>query len=435
MRTLSTPILCLLLILTVGSSSSFAHHSFASTFDASRKVVIEGVVTEFSFRNPHILVYLDVTGDDGQVTRWVSEGAAANLYRRANWTDQTIKPGDVIQVTGSATHDGSPMTSIDFINMLDADTRMVVARLDQSAAQQLETPKAADMPLTLSSGQPNLTGYWTNHGVVGGRPNAGVVPFNETGAAVQQGFDLANDAQVFCDPPGLMRQALTPHPLRITQHEDRVVIQYEEYAGHREIFFDDRAHLGVPTHMGDSIARYDGDALIIETTQLLTNTINPEGNALSAEARVVETYRRTDTDRYGPMVSIEVVAIDPLYLTENLVVNATKMSAGQYSFIENDCHAPLRERTLVHPAVNLFMADSPGEGSDAFCQALAASVGADSKTWRAASGASLQSFGNGPWYNARGVLAQLGASELTDVSLQGQVIEGGSGGYYCVAPN
>ena len=44
----------------------------------------------------------------------------------------------------------------------------------------------------------------------------------------------ADAPQVFCDAPGMVRQvAMTPHPFRITQYDDRVVFDYSEYGGHR----------------------------------------------------------------------------------------------------------------------------------------------------------------------------------------------------------
>src|SRR5690554_156082 len=48
------------------------------------------------------------------------------------------------------------------------------------------------------------------------------------------------------------------------------------------------------------------------------------------------------------------------------------------------------------------------EGADAHCQALAEAVGAGGKTWRAYLSTSRENardrIGNGPWYNAKGVL-------------------------------
>ena len=80
----------LLLVVSIAS----AHHSFQATFTSDRTISVEGVVTDYRFKNPHILIYLDVTDDDGVVTNWMSEGGAATLMRRRGWDRNTISKGE-----------------------------------------------------------------------------------------------------------------------------------------------------------------------------------------------------------------------------------------------------------------------------------------------------------------------------------------------------
>ena len=434
-------------------TSTLAHHSFQATFKSDEKIEVEGVVTKFSFRNPHIIVYLDVTSADGTVTAWMSEGAAATLMRRAGWDRDTLKPGDLIRVHGDSTHDGSPMVSIDSVEVLDPDSHAVVQSLSREAAGTTAeyTAKAAAMPLTLDGGLPNLTGAWTNHGMNSGRPGPPNLKLSEVGSALQASFDQANDPQIFCDEPGLVRQLNTPHPVRITQLEDRVVIEYEEYAGRREIYFGAAPPAaGIKTNFGDSVARYEGSALVIETVNLLANPTSPGGDQLSDQTTATETYTRNDSEQYGPTLSIHVRISDPVNLLEDGSISRDKMSAGEYEFIENDCQQPMRERTAVSSATSFFLTShGPGdgadlgglEGADAHCEALAQSVGAGGKNWRAylsttgANGVNAKDrIGAGPWYNAKGVLIAKDVDDLhsdannlakvTVVDEHGQLVNG-----------
>ena len=68
------------------------------------------------------------------------------------------------------------------------------------------------------------------------------------------------------------------------------------------------------------------------------------------------------------------------------------------------------------------------EGADAHCQKLAAAAGAGSREWRAylsteaadkRGESARQRIGNGPWYNARGILI---AANLTDLHLYNKTI-------------
>ena len=112
---------------------------------------------------------------------------------------------------------------------------------------------------------------------------------------MQAQYDPVNDPASNCELPGLVRQAaFTPHPVRVTQNDDHVILEYEEYAGRRVIYLDDREpQLDEHTNLGHSIAYYEGESLVIETTQLLGNYSNPRGLPLSDQATTVETFRRS----------------------------------------------------------------------------------------------------------------------------------------------
>ena len=53
-------------------------------------------------------------------------------------------------------------------------------------------------------------------------------PFNAAGAELQAGFDSLNDpAFSECADHGLIRQATSGHPMRITQYDDRVIFEQD----------------------------------------------------------------------------------------------------------------------------------------------------------------------------------------------------------------
>jgi hypothetical protein len=413
----------LIISLTLASLTAQAHHSFASTFTDERETTIEGIVTEFSFRNPHILVYVDVTNDDGSVTGWITEGGSATGFRRQGWSTDTIQLGQMVRITGDATHDGSPMTSLGSIELIDSETRVTISTIGggERGGNAYQPEIDENFPLTLADGKPNLSSVWSNQGIRTTRPGqfAEDPPLNEAGLALQANFDISTDSQVFCDPVGLVRQTITPHPVKIEQFEDHVVLSYEEFGGYRKIYFENRNAIVINTHYGDSIARYDGDKLIIETTNLLTNQATNRGFWLTDQLSVVETYSRADTEE-GAILMLNMMVSDPGHLSEDIVHNMLYRDQGAYEFIENDCRTPLRERTAVNPAMNFFLtSNGPGdganlgglEGADAHCAALAETVGQADKNWVAylsttgANGvnASDRIAGETSFYNAKGI--------------------------------
>lgn len=77
-----------------------AHHAQAPFFDQSREVEIEGIVTRFDFRNPHPVLYVDVTNDSGEVEEWQIQFANATGLRRRGWHKDIIGPGEQVRASG-----------------------------------------------------------------------------------------------------------------------------------------------------------------------------------------------------------------------------------------------------------------------------------------------------------------------------------------------
>lgn len=95
----------LVTLATAGSAS--AHHS-AAMFDAKKHVVIEGVVKQFQWTNPHSWLIVTATQPDGTTQEWSIEMTSPNLLARAGWRPSTIKAGEKIKVLANPLVDGNP---------------------------------------------------------------------------------------------------------------------------------------------------------------------------------------------------------------------------------------------------------------------------------------------------------------------------------------
>ncbi|HEX7082138.1 MAG TPA: DUF6152 family protein [Gammaproteobacteria bacterium] len=92
--------------------AAIAHHSFAVHFVADEIVSVAGVVTEFRFRNPHGLVFVSATGENGEEETWRAETNSPNILRRRGWSEHSLAVGDRVTIEGYPARDGSPSMRI-----------------------------------------------------------------------------------------------------------------------------------------------------------------------------------------------------------------------------------------------------------------------------------------------------------------------------------
>ena len=98
-----------------------AHHSFAAVFDASSSVEVSGVVTEVEWMNPHAWIYIDVTGDGGEVVNWGFELGSPNGLIRRGWNRNSVKIGDIVSVAGYRARDGTNRGNVKSIVLANGD--------------------------------------------------------------------------------------------------------------------------------------------------------------------------------------------------------------------------------------------------------------------------------------------------------------------------
>ncbi len=102
-------IVSLAISLLLSSVSSLAHHGSNVVYDLTKSVTVSGTVSRFQFVNPHALIFVEVTGDDGEIVEWlVGLPSASGLGSSEGWTRDTLQPGDEITIIGAPARSGAP---------------------------------------------------------------------------------------------------------------------------------------------------------------------------------------------------------------------------------------------------------------------------------------------------------------------------------------
>src|SRR5256886_16276937 len=87
--------------LVLAARPLVAHHEILAKFDDKKSMTLRGTITKVDWANPHVHIFMNVQNGNN-VANWAVELESPVDLGRANWTRDTVKPGDAITVQGLA---------------------------------------------------------------------------------------------------------------------------------------------------------------------------------------------------------------------------------------------------------------------------------------------------------------------------------------------
>lgn len=154
-----------------------------------------------------------------------------------------------------------------------------------------------------------------------------------------------------CLPDGVPHGDLLPEPFKIMHTPGVIVMLYEVETTFRQIFMDGRklpADMS-PTWQGYSVARWDGDTLVIDSAGFNDRSwLDARGTPRSTDMRIEERFRRRD---YGHM-DLTITITDPQIFTKPISFSVVEELLPDTDLLEHYCvenerddaHMPGRER-------------------------------------------------------------------------------------------
>ena len=138
---------------------------------------------------------------------------------------------------------------------------------------------------------------------------------------------------------GSILPVLYGNGFRLMQTPQAVVISYEMIHDTRTIWLDGRPHLGpkVRQLLGDSRGRFDGNTLVVETTNFTDRTSiggNGNGTRHSDKMRMTERFTRIDPQ----MIDYQITVDDPVTYTQPFTLRLTVTAQPNYQLYEYSCH-------------------------------------------------------------------------------------------------
>jgi len=148
----------------------------------------------------------------------------------------------------------------------------------------------------------------------------------------ERGYD---DPTAHCFPAGVPRSMYVPAAIHIIQTADYLVFLHERMSW-RIVPLDGREHLPdtVRLWQGDSVGRWEGDTLVIGTTNLNGKTwLNEGGEIVSYAEHVVERFTPAGPDT----INYEATITDPVVYARPWTI-AFPLKREKFELLESPCH-------------------------------------------------------------------------------------------------
>jgi len=365
------------LILFVCASGTVAHHA-ASAFDHNASTQRTGTVTQFIYRNPHLIINMDVDIDNGDTELWKIEGQNIATLRANGFNRDSVEVGDKISVKmhplksgnpggllqgligangASYSMDGSGTGGLEQQEPARQAAPGLIAYVAPPAGETLqmreEKTRPAQLPIisegltagdnsstgitagaldpeNLARQRPtapfDLTGVWQYRGEDGFRANYGSYEFKPMPEltpdakeyyalyqATAESGERFDDPARECYPTGMPRIMTRYGALSMMQYPTAIFMLSRLSNEYRVVYLDGRDP--VPDSDldrnwgGESLGRWEGKTLIIETTGFTGEKRTIQAGVRSSEQlKIIERYTVIND---GNTLAMEFTMTDP----------------------------------------------------------------------------------------------------------------------------
>lgn len=288
------------------AAPALAHHS-AAAFNTQQEIKVTGAVTEYSFRNPHVYMILQVRKADGSAGAMEVEAGAASVLNPLGFTRNSIAVGDVVTITGNPGRNNPDKLMLGR-DLYKQDGTYYPLNIGSRSVYTAKTETTAT----------SISGTWFSprtefNTFLGGARNW---PVTEKGKAAMAVADPKATTQKDCIPVGAPALMFYPVANTITVQRDRVVMKVDWMDSERIVYLDGRRHppASETSLHGHSVGRWEGDTLVVDTTNFKEHAMGLSTSLPSSTQKHLTERFRLSPDGKGLVYSGAIE--DPVYLSK-----------------------------------------------------------------------------------------------------------------------
>lgn len=325
--------------LLLGTPAVFAHHGVTAKFDPAKTERVQGRISRVDWANPHVHLFI-VVGDGGEELPWYIELESPQLLELNGWSEDTLKPGEVISVEGPRARDGSRQlwgTSVKRNGSNDAlmTTTRYPTLLSTLKPTGDATPRWPDGSVRLGAA-PGRSGYWVptkttlqedganvsmaaNGQLANVADAAKVAPLQDWALKLyqfrQNNFLSSDPTFVNCRPPAGPRKWMNPFGIQLLEDKplNRVFVIAGDGNHDWHLIYTDGRELDSEVfnldasnilYYGRNSAHWEGDAFVIESGAYNEKFWLPGGLPHTEQMHVTERLVRPDYDTLNYEITI-----------------------------------------------------------------------------------------------------------------------------------
>jgi hypothetical protein len=361
----------LISLATLAISTSVSAHHSAVAFDTEKTMTVTGEVVRFVWRNPHMVINMDVVNESGEKELWKIEGPGTTVLSRQGFNRSSINTGDNITVVINPMKSGRPGGLMMAITLADGTTHAMTADYQAPTTEQqrnrrtipalvdFEPPPAGETwqerekktrpaqlpilgtdprqtgpgaldPEQLAKDWPeapfDLTGTWAFRGEEEWRANYGSYEFKPNPKWTAKGQKLYDEflenartgkrgaePTAQCYPAGMPRLMTRYGSLMMMQYPTAIFMVSRLNNEYRAVWLDGRDREPEASRdrnwNGESLGRWEGDTLVVETTGFTDeNHLIQLGVVTGDQLKIVE---RIQVINDGNTMVTEYIMTDP----------------------------------------------------------------------------------------------------------------------------
>jgi hypothetical protein len=292
----------------------------------NRDVVTEvaGVVSRVSWKNPHIMLEVTSTDQNGVKAVWVLEGGAVSAQSRRGVTGDRIAIGDVVRVAGWPSTRRERYLQVNHVLLPDGVELLVGGAREPrwsgrtaGGAAVVDTKKAT---AALGDSMFRIWSQGTGAWFFAGRSNYQLT--RSAAAAVAKWDDIADNPLTRCVAPGMPALMGNPYPMEFVQVGKDIELRFEEFDALRKIHMDVGVArpASVPlSPLGYSVGRWEGKTLVVDTSRINWPYFDRSGAPQTVNVAINERFTVVQN---GNRLDYVMTVNEPASLVKPFVWNA-----------------------------------------------------------------------------------------------------------------